>query len=79
MIVSFNEAQIIQDEHGKRFLKLELIAHVPGMKTIILSTFPATSNFDPLELSQVATDIMPSLTSKVQENDADLSDRLKDS
>jgi hypothetical protein len=54
MIVSYNKAEIVEDENGKKFLHLELQAFIPGMKIIILSTFPATSNFDPLELSEAA-------------------------
>jgi hypothetical protein len=71
MIVTYNKAEIVEDEFGRKHLHLELQAFAPGMKTIIITTFPATCNFDPLELAQAATDIMPLLTSKVQRNDAD--------
>ena len=56
MIVTYNKAEIVEDENGKKFLHLELQAFIPGIKTIILSTFPATTNFTPDELSQLLTD-----------------------
>ena len=56
MIVTFNKAEIIEDENGKKFLDLELQAFIPGMKTIIISTFPATSNYAADELRQLTTD-----------------------
>ncbi|MDB5008508.1 MAG: hypothetical protein JWP45_2901 [Mucilaginibacter sp.] len=77
MIVSFSEAQFIEDEHGKKFLKLELIAHLPGMKIIIRNTFPATSNFDPIELAQSVTNTVALLTNPAQQNDADHSNQQK--
>jgi hypothetical protein len=53
MTVTFNKAEIVENENGK-FLHLELQAFIPGSKIIIQNTFPATSNFDPLELFEAA-------------------------
>jgi hypothetical protein len=56
MIVTYDKAEIVEDENGKMFLHLELQAFIPGTRIIIQNTFPASSNFDPLELLQSATD-----------------------
>ena len=78
-MVTYNKAEIVEDDNGKKFLHLELQAFMPGMKTIIRSNFPATSNFDPLELAQTETDTMALLTSTTQQNDADRQSQPKES
>jgi len=44
MLVTFNKAEIFENENGK-FLTLEVQALISGTKVIIQNTFPATSNF----------------------------------
>jgi len=70
MIVTYKKAEIVEDENGKKFLHLELQTFISGMKTIIQSTFPATSNFDQLELTQTEVATLTLLTSTEQQNDA---------
>jgi hypothetical protein len=67
MIITFNKAEIVEDENGCKHLHLELQAFMPGMKTVILSTFPAISNFDPLELSELVAQVEVSTINKNQE------------
>jgi hypothetical protein len=55
MIITYNKAKIVEDENGKKFLQLELQAFITGTKVIIQTTFPATSNFLPEELPELAT------------------------
>jgi hypothetical protein len=55
MLVTFNKAEIIENENGK-FLSLELQAFMPGTRVIIKNIFPATSNYAPDELLQLPTD-----------------------
>jgi hypothetical protein len=42
MIVTFNKADIVTDENGKKFLHLELQAFMPGINAIIKNIFSAT-------------------------------------
>ncbi|MDP9077213.1 MAG: hypothetical protein M3O71_07315 [Bacteroidota bacterium] len=56
MIVTFNKAEIVEDENGKKFLDLELQAFIPGTKVIIKNVFPATSNYATNELPQLPAD-----------------------
>lgn len=56
MIVTYNRAQIVQDENGRNHLHLELQAFIPGTKVIIKNIFPATSNYAADELPQLPTD-----------------------
>jgi hypothetical protein len=56
MIVTYNKAEIVEDENGKKFLNLELQAFIAGTRVIIKNTFPATSNYAPDELLQLPSD-----------------------
>jgi len=62
MIVSYNKAEIVVDENGKKFLHLELQAVFQDLKTIVVSTFAATTNFTAEELLEGAGYSMPFLT-----------------
>jgi hypothetical protein len=55
MIVTFNRAEIVENENG-RFLTLELQAFITGTRVIIKNIFPATSNYAPGEQPQLPTD-----------------------
>jgi len=55
MIVTFNKAEIVENENGK-FLHLELQAFIPGTRVIIKNVFAATSNYAADELPQLPTD-----------------------
>lgn len=56
MLVTYNHAEIVEDESGKKFLHLELQAFIPGTKVIIKNIFPATTNYATDELPQLPTD-----------------------
>jgi hypothetical protein len=56
MVVTYNYAEIVEDENGKKFLHLELQAFIPGTRVIIKNIFPATSNYATDELLQLPTD-----------------------
>lgn len=62
MLVSYNKAEIVEDENGKKFLHLELQAVFQDLKTVVVSTFPATSNFTTQELLEGAVLATPLLT-----------------
>jgi hypothetical protein len=56
MIITFNKAEIVEDENRKKFLHLELQTFIPGTRVIIKNVFPATSIYAPDELPQLPTD-----------------------
>ncbi|MDB5139931.1 MAG: hypothetical protein JWR12_1847 [Mucilaginibacter sp.] len=78
MIVTFQKAEIVENENGK-FLHLELWAFVSGTRVIIQNTFPATANFDQLELAHAETDTLALLQNTAKQNDADHSNQRKES
>jgi len=78
MIVTFNKAEVVENENGK-FLHLELWAYVSGTKVIIQNTFPATENFVTSELAHAETDTMTLLTNTAKQKDADHSNQPKES
>jgi hypothetical protein len=56
MIVTYNKAEIVEDENGKKFLHLERQAFIPGSKIILQNTFQATSDYAPGELPETLID-----------------------
>jgi hypothetical protein len=66
-LITFNKADIVIDENGRKFLHLELQAFIPGTRIIIKNVFPAISNYDPDELRQLLTDNEVVLRNTTQE------------
>jgi len=56
MLVTYNRAEIVQDENGRKHLHLELQAFIPGTRIIIKNIFEATSNYAADELPQLPAD-----------------------
>lgn len=79
MVVTYNKAEIVEDENGKKSLHLELQVIMHDTKVIIKNIFPSTSNHASAESPDLLTDAKVMLSITAQENDGDLSDRLKDS
>jgi len=67
MKVTFNYAEIVLDENGKKFLHLELQAILPGNKIIIRNTFESSSNYAPNELPEFLIDAEVALKKPTQE------------
>jgi len=66
MIVTYNKAEIVEDENGK-FLHLELQFITQGSKVIIKNIFASTENHAPAELQGLSTDAGVMLSNTAQE------------
>ena len=66
-MVTFNKAEIVVDENGKKFLHLELQVIMHDTKVIIKNIFPSTSNHASTQSPDLLTEAEVMLSNTAQE------------